>query len=1099
MKRILIFFTCMAVVLSVFHPIPVYAKSKIDIVFIIDRSGSMSGDITDVRNQVSGFADLLEQRGVDYRLGLLTYEKYVTKYDMTDDVETFKYNLGRVSTSGSIENGLDAIADAINGYVYDVNATKYFVLIGDEEIDSRKNYSDSQVINMLQANDVILTAVGISGNWSQFKSFSDATGGLILNLSSGFGENLGHIFDQIQAIPTLDVVSPVQGQILSEFDTPFVPTVIVSDPDSDTLYFELYLDSEATPRDTRTVTNTKTEQTVTLNAIDIATLTEGPHTFRFTVNDGSETVQDVVNVKVDKLPPVLGSVNISCTDTKVTISGSATDATAGMHSSPYRHTVGPYTSGWTANTSFTRSSLTPNTNYTVKFEARDKVGHISTRQEQIYTKAQIPSITIEQTEETSLAIRFADGNPSTTEYQIKAGTAYVSRSGTLTSTPEWVVPADKRITLTGLNPGTTYGLSAKARNRSGTETAFCTQVNGTTLALPPDNITVTPAKTSIEVSWDSVQGATGYDVEADGEVTYNGMSTVYVDGGLSPNTQHTYRVRVRNKGGTGNWSSLIAASTLPDPPAVPGNIQSVPSQSEITLSWDAIAHADGYDVLADGEIVDNGADTTFIHRGLDPDTQHTYRVRAKNPGGESEWSQPVTEITLPYPPDTPLNITTQITKDSVTLSWSEMERATGYEIEADGLIIDNGEQITYIHDGLEPLSGHTYRIRAKNRGGKSPWSAPVDVTTHPEKPNVPANIMGTAGENDITVVWYKVPHTESYQIEVDGIVVTGITDTQYRHSGLAPDSQHTYRVRALNISGISEWSSPLTVFTLPHIDQEEMNIALTNIVAVVTNNSITISWDAVAANVEYDVEVDGILKENGTQTILSHTALEPNTFHRYRIKVKNSEGLSKWCGVLALSTLQDPPDAPQGIEAFAGDYSIELRWERIEGAVGYDLEIDGQVLDGGQDTDYLHGGLEPGTAHTYRVRAKGITGVTAWSPAITVSTTNPTYTVECTYDKAFDFSLLASNVQDFTELKFVVTYNPDELEVTDLFSFTPGEDVITQGRIAGSDIYVTYTPGRIEITVDKSIVPGTSWSGEISAIVFRSKIDGLTEINFIVQ
>ncbi len=527
-----------------------------------------------------------------------------------------------------------------------------------------------------------------------------------------------------------------------------------------------------------------------------------------------------------------------------------------------------------------------------------------------------------------------DSNPSSTEYQIKVGTNYISHTGTLTAAPEWVTFGNKRLTLTGLTPGTTYSFSAKARNHTGTETAFSTQVNGTTLALPPD---------------------------------------------------------------------------------------------------------------------------------------------------------------------TPVNITTQITKDAVTVSWGEMERATGYEIEVDGLIIDNGANTTYLHDGLEPLSGHTYRVRAKNRGGKSLWSAPIDVTTHPENPDMPTNLMGTSEENAVTIIWYKVPHAESYDIEMDGTVVTDITDTLYVHSGLDAGTQHTYRVRARNISGMSEWSSPLTMSTLPHIEDGDRNIALTNMVAIVTNDSITISWDAVAPDVEYDVEVDGTLKDNGTETIYKHTGLESNTFHRYRIKVKNSEGLSQWCGVLALSTLPDPPDAPQGIEAFAGSNAIELRWERIEGASGYDLEIDGQITDSGENTSYVHDGLEPGTSHTYRVRAKNITGVTAWSPAITVSTTNPTYTVQCTNDTTFELSLLASNVQDFIELKFIVTYNPDELDVVDLYNFTPGEDVITGGKIPGSDIYVTYTPGRIELAVDRSIVPGTSWSGEISAVLFNSKIDGETNINFTVE
>jgi hypothetical protein len=1088
MKKIL---SLLIILTLIMQPIPVLAKSKIDIVFIIDRSGSMGGDIRSVRDNINNFVDLLAAQGIDYQLGLLSYEDSVTRYPMTNSVETFKSNLNKISDGGGVEDGLDAIADAINNYAFEVNASQYFVIIGDERITSDQGNNLNSIKNMLIQNDIILTGIGAGGAESDFRTLANATGGLYLSMNSDYGNSLTTIFDQIQTIPILEIISPTANQLLSDLNTAFIPTVRVTDPDSDTLSFAYYIDSQTTPKDTRTVTNTKTAQLVSFNALNIATLTEGNHTLKFTVNDGSETVQDIISIRVDKSSPTLGTISINPTDTTMQISGSATDGIAGLDANPYQYTVGSIIKSWTNLTSHTITNLTPNTAYSVKFEARDLVGHIAEKLQTVYTKAQTPILSIGNSSETSFELSLTDSNPSSTQYQIMVGSKYVNSSGTLTTTPIWITDTDKRMNITGLTTGSTYSIKAKAKNYEGSETGWSTAITGHTLCSPPSNISVNAAQRSISLSWTSITGATGYDIEIDGAAISNGSGTSYTHLGLAPNTQHTYRIRGKNAAGTGVWSNLIAKSTLPDPPPVPSNIRTTVLQTEINISWDAVAAAAGYDIEVDGQIVENGSNTSYLHKGLLPLTQHAYRVRAKNPGGISEWTAATSITTLPYPPTVPTNISAQATKTSVSVAWDAVQGATAYEVEIDGMILDNGANITYLHDGLEPYSGHTYRVRAKNIGGKSPWSSKVDITTYPEEPKIPTNIMATSDESSITLTWYKVPLAESYEVEIDGSTIKSVTDTMFVHTGLNHNTQHTYRVRAKNISGDSAWSDTVTMMTMP-----EGAVSLTNIIAIVTNQSIMLSWDAVAYEVEYEIEVDGSLKDNGKDTIYNHTDLEANQYHTYKIRVKNGKEGQEWCAVLSLATLPNAPDAPVNLEAFANNNTIELRWTRAEGATGYDVEIDGESIDNGMNESYIHENLSPGTSHLYRVRAKNITGVTAWSPSITKSTTTPTYVVDCSKDKLINFSLLATNVQDFSEITFVVSYNPNELEVVDLYGFTPEEDKISQGQLQKSGIYVNYVPGRIELRIDKNIIPGTSWSGEITDIIFKAKIDGQSNIDF---
>ncbi|WP_168736012.1 fibronectin type III domain-containing protein, partial [Cohnella fermenti] len=580
------------------------------------------------------------------------------------------------------------------------------------------------------------------------------------------------------------------------------------------------------------------------------------------------TVERSVSFVVDKSAPLIESFQAASSDTAISVTGAASDSPAGLASLPYRYTVGSNASAWTSSNSHTQAGLTPNTGYTVKFEAMDLVGHVSTQTQPVRTKSQAPSIMIGQATETSLELTFADSNPTGTAYQIKVGSQYAGASGTLTATPNWVIPANKKFTLAGLTANTAYAIQAQTRNEDGDESAFGAIANGVTLAASPEKIDAEASQRWIRLTWPAATGTVTYEVEADGSVISNGSSTSYLHSSLSPNTKHTYRVRVNNGGGKGSWSETISVSTLPDPPAIPVNLQATPSQTEMTVSWDLVARAETYDIEVDGNVIDNGNRISYVHQGLQPLTDHTYRVRAKNAGGIGEWSESIQQKTLPYPPKTPGNLSGEIAIHEVSLKWETSEGAASYEIEVDGLIIENQISTSYVHTDLDELSGHTYRVRAVNLGGKSAWSEPLDVTTHPEKPDTPTNLMATAEERATTMTWNQVPHAAGYEIEVDSGTIVKVDANQYVHEGLSPNSSHTYRVRALNISGTSEWSKKLSIFTLP--SSTDATMALTNVAAVVTNRTITLSWDTVAPDAQYEVEVDGKITDIGTDTTFHH-------------------------------------------------------------------------------------------------------------------------------------------------------------------------------------------------------------------------------------
>ncbi len=898
--------------------------------------------------------------------------------------------------------------------------------------------------------------------------------------------------EQFSAPPYITGVIPTINTV---FNTTLTPSIRVCDPNGDLLTCKLYLGDDAIIIDTREVSNTATEQTVSFKTIDLSSYSNGSYTLRFEVSDNKEApVQQTTIFYVDRQAPTLGNVTYTPTnDGKgITITGSATDDFSGLAENPYRYSVGSIVGEWTKNTTQTISSLLPNMQYTVKFEARDRGGNIATNTKNLYTRALVPVITLDSISETTASVTFLDGNPQGTRYRI-----YVNNSP-ITS---WLVPANGRIAVSGLSSNTLYDFQARAINEEGIETELSPIVKRTTLASPPLDVRFSATRNDITITWGEIVGALGYDIELNGSVLVKEVNnTTYTCTNLGANNEYRIRIRTNNVSGVGNWSETYIVRTLPLPPATPTNLQAIDvSNRSLTLGWDWIVGSTGYRIeINDNQIVVvEGTDTSqYIFENIEPDTEYTYRIAAFNTGGDSPWSEKYSVYTLPDPPEKPENLAASATINTIMLFWNNAPRAENYKILADGVIVYTGSYTTFKHEGLDPVSKHTYRVKAVNRGYESDWSEEVTITTLPEKPVTPSSILASSDNESISLSWYKVPYAEKYEVEINGNKIVSTDIEAFTDTGLLAGVKYTYRIRAINISGISEWSKEISVETLP--ENKDIEITLANVAAIVTNESILISWEAATIDGKYDIEVDGLLIDNGSDRTYNHTSLQPETYHTYKIRVRNDEGLSEWCAILFLCTLPNPPQTPVKMEAVAENSRIELFWERVDGADSYELEIDSTEIVEVTNEKYIHENLEPGTSHIYRIRAKNISGVTAWSPILTRSTTSPTYIADCIKGKDFDLSLVAENVQDFSNIRFVIFYDPEELEIFDLYKGTPNKDII-DGPIHGTMLNAKLSEGKIEFTVNDSILPGTSWSGEIAAVTFHSKNGGKTYIDVMID
>ncbi|WP_127534203.1 fibronectin type III domain-containing protein [Paenibacillus kobensis] len=419
-----------------------------------------------------------------------------------------------------------------------------------------------------------------------------------------------------------------------------------------------------------------------------------------------------------------------------------------------------------------------------------------------------------------------------------------------------------------LLPNTEHSYRVRAGNDEGTS-LWSDIVKVTTLPSVPGGLQAVVDTSSIEVSWSSVPGATGYDIEADGVVSDNGTSTTYTAQGLASNTDHSYRVRAKNGSVIGSWSALLMKTTLSD---VPVNLRTVPSGTTVTLSWDPVPGASGYEVEADGVIRSTGLELTFEHTGLAANSEHHYRVRAINSGGTGRWSATVTAVTELGKAG---NVRLATTASSILVSWDPIPGAASYEIAADGVVVEVAGVTSWEHTGLTPSSVHVYRVRAKSGNLTGQWSPAVTGTTMLGVPVIKDVI---ASSQFIWVSWEAVEGADSYDIEADGKIESTGGDTVFVHDGLAPNSGHTYRVRARSGSEAGEWSPLIGGATLLDI--------LTFKTVKATSDSITLTWTA-ASGYAYDLEVDGEIVTGITTNSYIHKSLEPNTLHTYRVRARS--------------------------------------------------------------------------------------------------------------------------------------------------------------------------------------------------------------------
>jgi hypothetical protein len=213
--------------------------------------------------------------------------------------------------------------------------------------------------------------------------------------------------------------------------------------------------------------------------------------------------------------------------------------------------------------------------------------------------------------------------------------------------------------------------------------------------------------------------------------------------------------------------------------------------------------------------------TTFVHGGFAPESTATYRIRAINADGASPYANEATATTLALPPAAPTGLVAQATSATeVELRWEDTStNEQGFKVEQakdGGPFVELAHRAPanateFVDSPLEAGHRYTYRIRAFNSGGDSPYSATASAVT-----DAPSNLTARSlSRSQIALAWTDNKQDESgFRIERSTDLVTftevataGANATSASIGRLRRGTTYYFRVRAFTASTTTAYSN----------------------------------------------------------------------------------------------------------------------------------------------------------------------------------------------------------------------------------------------------------------------------------------------------
>ena len=374
-------------------------------------------------------------------------------------------------------------------------------------------------------------------------------------------------------------------------------------------------------------------------------------------------------------------------------------------------------------------------------------------------------------------------------------------------------------------------------------------------------------------------------------------------------------------------------------------------------SWNSVVGADEYEWQFSGSNTIHSTDTTSINV-VNPLALRGIRVRAKKSGVAGPWTSYVYDATpaatptftnthtptnththththtLPPAPPTPTGLTVNetrfVTQRRYAISWNASAGATSYDWQFRNGTIHNTANTSVT--ASSSVAFREVRVRAKNAGGTSAWSAYVDdATPDPTRTNTqththtvaPVTVPGAPGrpsasnrqQTSIDFQWavpstggtptyYRLYYSTNSVVSEADPYITVLT-RQAKLSGLNSGTNYWVAVKAGNSAGRGPFSatratsttSPATAtnthtHTTSSLPSPVSGLTVTEGPHWLGGRTYSLSWNLASGATSYDYAFSSGTIYNTDFT--SGTLNSQSSGLQVRVRSRNSNGVSAW-------------------------------------------------------------------------------------------------------------------------------------------------------------------------------------------------------------
>ncbi len=498
-------------------------------------------------------------------------------------------------------------------------------------------------------------------------------------------------------------------------------------------------------------------------------------------------------------------------------------------------------------------------------------------------------------------------------------------------------------------------------------------------------LTLTKGETfSVVIKLESMDGKSGAYYVMESKYNLGNAASWYCGGEKGQSFYYNYgwRDMVESMGGNVRIKAYTDDVQIQKPSA-PSGLSVSNTIASLTLKWNAVTDATGYEIYragTDGKYskIKTVTSTSYVDTNVKNNTQYSYKIKAYNAAGASAFS---TAASLKKTQISVSNLKADANGSKVQLSW------TGGVTGAEGYVIyRRTEGGSYAEIGR--TSGKTYSDTI-SAGIKYYYAVAVYSGSRTEDKCPEVGVMYLAepavtGASNITsgvqVKWSKVTGATGYIVYHKGAGkgwarIADIKDgstVNYTDTTAASGTTYTYTVRAYNKDTMSDWNSTKSL----------MRISDTTLTGASNITSgVQVKWSKVTGATGYIVYRKGAGKgwgriadiKSGSTVSYTDTTAASGTTYTYTVRAYNGSTMGDWHSAKSLMRLSDT--TVSGASNIT--YGVQVKWSRVTGATGYIVYRKGagkgwgRIADikSGSTVSYTDTTAASGTTYTYTVRA----------------------------------------------------------------------------------------------------------------------------------